>query len=64
MKKIVSLILVLLVLVSCLAGCGKKTDDKTIKVGASPAPHAEILGVIKDALAADGYTLEIVEYIV
>ena len=34
----------------------------TIKVAASPTPHAEILAAVKDALAAQGITLEIVEY--
>lgn len=61
--------------VACLAlalvGCGNNnaeqndsanSDDKIIKVGASPAPHAEILEQIKGDLEADGYTLEIVEY--
>lgn len=36
--------------------------DAVIKVGASPAPHAEILAQVKDILANHGYTLEIVEY--
>ena len=35
---------------------------ETIKVGATPAPHAEILEVIKDKLLEKGYQLEIVEY--
>ena len=34
----------------------------TIKVAASPVPHAEILGVAKDILAEQGITLEIIEY--
>ena len=34
----------------------------TIKVAASPTPHADILRVGKDILAARGITLEIVEY--
>ena len=34
----------------------------TLKVGASPAPHAEILEVVKDLLAEEGITLEIVEF--
>lgn len=42
MKKILG-ILLLLSLTVALAACGGKDDDKTIKVGASPAPHAEIL---------------------
>jgi len=34
----------------------------TLKVGASPAPHAEILEAAKEAMAAKGYDLEIVEF--
>ena len=37
-------------------------DDTVIKVGASPAPHAEILALIADDLAAAGWTLEVVEF--
>ena len=61
MKKIIAVILALTLALS-LAACGGKNDDKTIKVGATPAPHAEILEVIKDELAKDGWTLEIVEF--
>lgn len=59
------------VLVAGLAGCGAtgassegtaSSDDKTIKVGASPSPHAEILNAAKDVLAEEGWTLEVVEY--
>ena len=34
----------------------------TLKVAASPTPHAEILNVAKDILAEQGITLEIVEF--
>ena len=37
-------------------------NDTTIKVGASPAPHAEILAQVKDVLAEHGYTLEVQEF--
>ena len=37
-------------------------EGTTITVGASPAPHAEILEVAKDILAEQGITLEIVPY--
>ena len=37
-------------------------EDKVIKVGASVTPHAEILEHVKQTLADEGYTLEIVEY--
>ena len=60
MKKLIALTLAL-TLVLALAACGG-SSNKTIKVGATPAPHAEILEVIKDALADEGYTLEIVEF--
>ncbi|WP_099469381.1 MetQ/NlpA family ABC transporter substrate-binding protein [Konateibacter massiliensis] len=65
-KRVISFILLTALLTTAfsLAGCSQasKTDDKTIKVGASPAPHAEILAQVKDVLADEGYTLEIVEY--
>lgn len=38
------------------------SDDNVIRVGASPTPHAEILGAIADDLAEQGYTLDVVEY--
>ena len=61
MKKIIAIVLAL-TLALCLAACGGAADDKTIKVGATPAPHAEILEIIVDDLAEAGWTLEIVEF--
>ena len=62
MKKTFALILAVLLIALTLVGCGKKTDDKTIVVGATSTPHGEILETVKEALAAEGYTLEIVIY--
>ena len=63
MKKKVTALVLSLVLALGLAACGgPSSDGKTIKVGATPAPHAAILEVVQDILAEDGYTLEIVEY--
>lgn len=54
-----------------MAGCGNDaaTGDKnaaegqvTLKVGASPVPHAEVLNNVKDALAKEGIKLEVVEF--
>lgn len=59
-----------------VAGCGSKTDKAadaekpettgaeavTLKIGASPTPHAEILEAAKEELAAKGINLEIVEF--
>lgn len=62
-KKILALTLACAATLSLLAGCGSKTSDaKVITVGASPAPHAEILEVAKEVLAEQGYTLEIQTY--
>ena len=41
---------------------GSSLEGTVIKVGASPAPHAEILEVVKDLLAEQGITLEITEF--
>ena len=54
-----------------LAACGGSAeapaDDAsaeaiTLKIGASPTPHAEILEAAKEELAAKGINLEIVEF--
>lgn len=64
MKKIIS-ILAVLVLTVVLAACGSKDksaggeDSKTITVGASPAPHAELLEQAKPILKKEGYDLKI-----
>ena len=74
MKNIKRLGLITLILVfalSFLTACGggsseeaggEAEGDKTIKVAASPTPHAEILNSIAESLAADGWTLEVVEF--
>ena len=69
MKKnvLVSLVLAATLAVSALTGCGAgaadSAADKTIKVGATPVPHAEILdNIVKEVLAEDGWTLETVVF--
>jgi len=60
MKKIV-IVLITLALIITLAGCaGKKADGLTI--GATPVPHAELLNLVKDDLAAAGINLKIIEF--
>lgn len=61
------LVLALFALVACGGGSdsgdgGEDSADKTIKVAASPTPHAEILNSVADALAEDGWTLEVIEF--
>lgn len=56
------LVLTLGILTACGGGGNSGSEDKTIKVAASPTPHAEILNSIAESLAADGWTLEVVEF--
>ena len=57
--KLVSL-MVVFSFVWLLAWC--QNSDKVIKIGVIPVPQTEILNQITDNLAAEGYSLEIVEY--
>ena len=59
MKKILALTLALALVLSLGVTA---LADTTIRVGASPTPHAEILAEVVDILAEQGITLEIIEY--
>ena len=63
-KKILALALACVSCLSLLSACGGKSNEAvTIKVGASPTPHQEILeNVVKDLLAKENVTLEVVPY--
>ena len=50
MKKLFVILAALTLSVLALAGCGGQSASKTIKVGATPVPHAEILETIKPLL--------------
>ncbi|MCL2807898.1 MAG: MetQ/NlpA family ABC transporter substrate-binding protein [Coriobacteriia bacterium] len=45
-----------------LTSSGQTPDDTVIRVGASPAPHAEILEFARPLIEARGFTLEIIEF--
>ena len=63
LKKLLSLTLAGVISASLLVGCSNQSgEDKTIKVGASTTPHAEILEVAKPLLEKQGYSLEVVEF--
>ena len=70
MKKLLALIMALAL--CALAGCGAQQaapggsgssdGSKTLKVGATAVPHAEMLEVVKPLLEKEGIKLEIVEF--
>ncbi len=62
MKKLLSGALAL-VLCAALSGCGSTSgDEKSLVIGASITPHAEIIKNIQPDLEEMGYTVEIVEF--
>ena len=69
MKKVLSMLAALSVAALAFTGCGGDTAGnssssaaKTLKVGATAVPHAEILEAVKPVLEKDGVKLEIVEF--
>ena len=65
MKKIIAIALVaLLTVVSVFAQAASETQSSTTKivVGATPEPHAALLSLVVDDLAAQGITLEVKEF--
>ena len=62
MKKTIAIVLSLILCLTLLAGFGNLAEEKKITIAASPTPHAEILQVVADVLATEGWTLEITEY--
>ena len=62
MKKRLLALALALILVLAVTACGNKADDKTVVIGATPAPHCEILEVAKELMASEGYTLDIQEF--
>jgi len=72
MKKILTLLFILVFVSSFLSGCSGSQNSAApsesaenltvIKVGASPTPHAEILEAARETLNGMGYDLDIIEY--
>jgi len=66
MKKFVSIVLTLALLSGTLALAGCKAKAKAgagvLTVGATPVPHAELLNLVKDDLAAAGVELTVREF--
>lgn len=75
MKKFLSIVVIFALAAALIAGCqsqpasdeqsgakGDNTKPITIKVGASPVPHAQVLEVVKPLLAEKGIELDIIEF--
>ncbi|EGO61885.1 MetQ/NlpA family ABC transporter substrate-binding protein [Acetonema longum] len=68
-RQIVSLLVLLIALTGIITGCGGAKEEKpvaaerkSIKVGVSAGPHAEIMEVVKKIAARDGLDIQIVEF--
>lgn len=76
MKRIISLLILTIFTAAVLTGCASGGNSsaqssssasntpelKTITIGASPSPHAEILEIVKELLKKQGYNLVIKEF--
>ncbi len=60
-KKLISVIFAVLAVTAFAAGKGKD-KPAVLTVGATPVPHAQLLNLIADDLAAEGITLKVVEF--
>lgn len=59
---IFSLLIVLIIFAVVLINLKNEPEEITLKVGATPVPHAEILEFIKPLLSEKGIELEIIEF--
>ena len=64
MKKLLTLLVSLLILLT-LVGCGSKdtaSETKKVSVAASPTPNAEMIEKARDFLSAKGYEVDMVDF--
>ena len=61
MKKTITILLTLALILS-LTACNTSKKGNELSIGATPVPHATLLSLVKDDLAAMGITLKIVEF--
>lgn len=58
MKKII----IVLSLILFIFSCSKKGNEKVLRIGVTPVPHAEILKIISEDLEKEGIKLEIINF--
>lgn len=63
MKKILSLLIIVLLSASLLVGCsGKASKDNEITIGVSPDPHGKIVALVVEDLRKEGIEVKIVNF--
>ena len=63
MKKTKALSLIIVLLISVLAGCsGNSSDENLIRIGVTPEPHSKLVNLVVDDLEGQGITVEIIEF--
>ncbi|MDT8899664.1 MetQ/NlpA family ABC transporter substrate-binding protein [Selenomonadales bacterium 4137-cl] len=69
MKKVASVVAIIGIVATLVAGCGGQkaaspspTEKKSIKVGVTAGPHAEIMETVKKIAAKDGLEIQIIEF--
>ncbi len=62
MKKLVTLVLALCLILTVLSPAALADEKTKIVIGATDSPHAEVLELVREDLAALGYELEIVVF--
>ncbi len=62
MKKIITFIACVVLALSLTACGGNSTQDKPLKVGVNPGPHADIMETVKKVAAKEGLKIQIVEF--
>lgn len=58
-KKLLSILLCLVTILSLTVGCSSNKDDKVIRVGATQVPGGDLFEYLKDDVKDEGYDLEI-----
>ncbi|MTI68912.1 MAG: ABC transporter substrate-binding protein [Firmicutes bacterium] len=62
MKKITSILSIIVLSIVLLSACSSDANNNVLKVGASPVPHGELLNLVKENLKDQGIELEIIEF--
>ena len=62
MRKITAIATVILLVGAALFAAGSKESVNTLSVGATPEPHAAMLNLVVEDLAAEGITLKVIEF--